>query len=519
MEVSQNERSVHGWVDKLLRHFEEINMRTAKLSPSTREKYADQIQQIKNASNYIDIYLECPRAKDVYAKKIETMEKMAVALSINTHLPPPIESLLLNLWLVLLDHAPPDISKNLTEQKEAAEVKRRVFFFSNLPAQVEVLEQQIKYFNSNKLFQEEIPALDWFKIHDALTFIKDQLKNSGWSHMRRQEQITLTGEIMQQLAGIMPRLDLNPAIASSGELGIRVAYESCWCVVNNIARNADRQYKYDKPEGFPKHPLISGIENILQRLNILQNPNHFQTDVKRALRSFEQHSHQQLALEKKYEIIDDIICYITRDCSPQLIAMTRELFSPADTISIEAHQAKCRNIAIELDNMASLLIDQGDRIQRERIALDLDYSAFLPVYVFNGQNQMPMHSREIVIVEDGKPTTIAPFPLPTFLLELAALINEVTHKLENRVNEQWIGQAEKIESIAINLKKQHPISLESLRENEAQKADLITTLTEMKALFINASGTIKHLFPTLGTRLDKAILELGGGHQGQFTTR
>ena len=509
MDVSHRSRSIFPWVEELLEIYREINETERRLTPPFKEKYGRAIRQINHTAEFLDLFLNCNDANLAYEKKVEALDYISRGLAIATTLPPSMEKLLQKLWTVLLEYKPPEPeTAHMERDKQFAERSRQVFFFSQLAEQVPVFQQQIKLFNQAKLFHEYIAGEDWFDIKDALDYMAKEPEERKWQHQSKEEHMVLVEKILQRLMLIMPKLDLNPNIAKNNDLAIRIGYEACWCIANNIARNAELQYghyDYALPEHFPDHPLIARVSAIVPNLPVLENKD-FAENMQEALKKFKRHTDPTTALEKKEETINQLIFYMMQEYPVKLIKTLHEG-------SGASGRTRWHNIAFELDALAAVLSEHGSGEQREKILQALNYSEIFPRYVFKNQPEMPAPGPEFALIPDAKPAIPdGPKPFWMFLLETASQIHETAQKLPPSVKPKWALLAENIQTVTQELQK-HPTSLENAAETQKQRQLLLKHFIEIKTLFHNAPGPIQELYPGLRARLDKALQELGGPNQ------
>ena len=108
---------------------------------------------------------------------------------------------------------------------------------------------------------------------------------------------------------------------------------------------------------------------------------------------------------------------------------------------------------------------------------------------------------------------ISGYPLAILIMQLAAQANIAAIKMETESRGKWLAQAQKLESISHQIQHPRTESLPSLAESEKTRKKLTELVTEMKALFEAIPQTKKHLFTVLSNRLEKVLLELGGGQK------
>lgn len=252
------------WVNDLnisLRILENLLSETTEVAASEKLKYyIAEIYDKMIAPEYLP--------NDGLTVKIETMAVVENFLFklLSEHLfPSPITAELHHMQDTLIAYAPQNITTNLETSINNARKKQRQFFSKYLADQLPLLEKTFDEMKTENLFDPGGTE----KITNVLKYTRKTLNNVVWQGDDYELQAGGAKAIVHYLAGILPELNFNPAIANSTSFKTQQQVEVFLSTLEKIAKTAELQYA-DQPitiDSKPfRHPFNDMLDSWLTRI-------------------------------------------------------------------------------------------------------------------------------------------------------------------------------------------------------------------------------------------------------------
>ena len=535
LRLTDQAHSVLPWLNELMISFAFLEGSIKELSKTEKKEIKAVIKTLREAVLALDIYEECQKPEEAYAQKIKTMQQLAKLMEITEPLPQYVEEVVQGIWKTLEDHAPPQFKQQLIEQNKEMQLERGVLFSAGMSEQLRALQIRIALLENKGIFSNPLAKQDLHHIDQAFIEIKAIMEKPVWYAPEKQPQAFEVYEIMEQLGRVMVKFDLNPAVAESSDIAVQRSYESMWCVVGNIIASAQKQYPVDLvlPTKVIAHPFVAEMKRALEDMEQVESTIEFAGKIRHALDRMITNDDPYLALEKKWDTVSEISMIILGQ-RPPISVLLREHHPPPD-ISEEEHYMQGREIALALDAMSALLLRHCKPEQRNQILEQLDYSPYMPRYVFKGQEgEVPTKQEFVFLDDEEKQTALALVPAVYLTSSIAAQLNTLAQKLEPVTKAAWETQANELEKLADDLKVQwieHPQSreisklrghppvemkpftpLESLTPEQTQKLNSSLEQTG-RLLEKNVPVSLKHIAAALRGKIDDAKEQLNAGQR------